>query len=125
MYWVICYTFILRVVGKKKKKKHLYTACRYDYVTLYAQSVDLRNPGIILSAQTLDPWFIAQSMDWPRNPGIARAQSIDQGNPGIARAQSIDQGNPGIARAQSIDQDNPGIARAQSISRSVICVYMI
>ena len=30
-------------------------------------------------AQTLDPW-----LDWPRNPGIARAQSMDQDNPGIA-----------------------------------------
>ena len=29
------------------------------------------------SAQTLDPWFVVQSMDWPRNPRIARAQSID------------------------------------------------
>ena len=31
-------------------------------------------------AQTLDmqdPWFVVQSMDWPRNPRIARAQSID------------------------------------------------
>ena len=39
-------------------------------------------------AQTLDPWFVVpiQSMNWPRNPGIARAQSIhvDQDNPGIA-----------------------------------------
>ena len=25
-----------------------------------------------------------QTMDWPRNPGIARAQSMDQDNPGIA-----------------------------------------
>ena len=56
-------------------------------------------------------------MDWPRNPGIARAQSINQDNPGIARAQSINQDNPGIARAQSINQDNPGIARAQSINQ--------
>ena len=35
-------------------------------------------------AQTLDPWFVVQTMDWPRNPGIARAQSMDQDNPGIA-----------------------------------------
>ena len=35
-------------------------------------------------AQTLDAWFVVQTMDWPRNPGIARAQSIDQDNTGIA-----------------------------------------
>ena len=35
-------------------------------------------------AQTLDPWFVVQTMDWPRNPGIARAQRMDQDNPGIA-----------------------------------------
>ena len=35
-------------------------------------------------AQTLDPWFVVQTMDWPRNPGIARAQCMDQDNPGIA-----------------------------------------
>ena len=35
-------------------------------------------------AQTLDPWFVVQTMDWPRNPGITRAQSLDQDNPGIA-----------------------------------------
>ena len=46
-------------------------------------------------AQTLDPWFVVQSMDWPRNPGIARAQSMDQDNPGIAlRKAYIDQTNP-------------------------------
>ena len=35
-------------------------------------------------AQTLDPWFVVQTMDWLRNPGIARAQSMDPDNPGIA-----------------------------------------
>ena len=35
-------------------------------------------------AQTLDPWFVVQIMDWPRNPWIAHAQSMDQDNPGIA-----------------------------------------
>ena len=34
-------------------------------------------------AQTLDPWFVVQTMDWPRNPRIARAQSVDRDNPGI------------------------------------------
>ena len=29
-------------------------------------------------AQTLDPCLVVQSMDWPCNPGIARAQCIDQ-----------------------------------------------
>ena len=35
--------------------------------------------------QILDPWFVVQTMDWQRNPGIACAQSIDQDNPGIAQ----------------------------------------
>ena len=35
-------------------------------------------------AQTLDPWFVIQTMDWLRNPGIARAKSLDQDNHGIA-----------------------------------------
>ena len=44
--------------------------------------MDLRNPGIIgLHVQTLDPWFVVQTMDWQRNPGIACAQSINQDNP--------------------------------------------
>jgi tRNA A37 threonylcarbamoyladenosine synthetase subunit TsaC/SUA5/YrdC len=29
-------------------------------------------------------------MDWPRNPRIARAQTMDRDNPGIVLAQSID-----------------------------------
>ena len=32
--------------------------------------------------QTLDPWFVVQPMDWPRNPGIAWEQSINQDNRG-------------------------------------------
>ena len=35
-------------------------------------------------AQTLDAWFVVKTMDWPRNPGIARAQSMDPDNPAIA-----------------------------------------
>ena len=35
--------------------------------------------------QTQDPWFVVQTMDWQRNPGIACAQSKDQDNPGIAQ----------------------------------------
>ena len=33
--------------------------------------------------QTLDPWFVVKTMDWPHNPRIARAQSVDWENPGI------------------------------------------
>ena len=40
---------------------------------------------------------MVQTMDWPRNPGIVRAQSMDPDNPGIARAQSMDPDNSGIA----------------------------
>ena len=98
------YSFVFQK-KKKKKKKTLKTACRYDYVTLYAQSVDLRNAGIVLRKPWIHGlWYNPPCMDWPRNPGIARAQSIDQDNPGIARAQSIDQDNPGVARAQSISR---------------------
>ena len=32
----------------------------------------LRNPGIVLRY----PWVVVHAMDWPRNPGIARAQTI-------------------------------------------------
>ena len=57
---------------KKKKKKK--TACLYDYVTLYAQSVDLRNPGIVLRKPWIHGlWYNPPCMDWPRNPGIAHA----------------------------------------------------
>ena len=38
--------------------------------------------------QSLDPWFVVQTMDWPRDPGIACAQSINQAA-GIVRALSI------------------------------------
>ena len=41
-------------------------------------------------AQTLDTWFVQQTMDGPRNPRIARAQTMDRDNPGIVLAQSID-----------------------------------
>ena len=72
---------------------HTCTACGYLFLPTcicYAQSMDLRNPGIILHVQTLDPWFVVQTMEWQRNPGIACAQSINQDNPRIAGAQSID-----------------------------------
>ena len=40
-------------------------------------------------AQTLqDPWFVVQTMDWPRKPGIARAQSMDPDNPGISLSKA-------------------------------------
>ena len=41
----------------------------------YAQSMDLRNPCRDCPVQTLDPWFVVQTMDWPPNPGIACAHS--------------------------------------------------
>ena len=63
------YSFVFK---KKKKKKK--TACLYDYVTLYAQSVDLRNPGIVLRKPWIHGlWYNPPCMDWPRNPGIAHA----------------------------------------------------
>ena len=62
-------------------------ACRYDYVTLFTYRHTLRpKHGFAQSrdcpVQTLDPWFVVQPMDWPRNPGIACAQSINQDNRG-------------------------------------------
>ena len=37
----------------------------------------------------MDPWFVVQAMDWPRNPGIARAQSMHPDNPGIALRKAL------------------------------------
>ena len=58
------------------------TTARIDIC--YPQSMDLRNPCRD-PVQTLNPWFVVQTMDWQRNPGIACVQSINQDNPGIAQ----------------------------------------
>ena len=58
----------------------------------YAQTVDLRNPGIVLRKPGLDPWFVVQSMDWPRNPRLGCScakHRLEQSWDGPA--QSIDQ----------------------------------
>ena len=81
------------MAGRKLKTL---AACWYDYVTLfsymhndicYAQSIDMRNPGIVLCKPYMDPWFLVQTMDWPRNPEIA---SLCAKHKSFARVQSID-----------------------------------
>ena len=56
-----------------------------DYVTRKAWTcaipgLSCANPGSMVCGSMV----CVQTMDWPRNPGIVRAQSMDQDNPGIA-----------------------------------------
>ena len=52
--------------------------CRYDYEPSYMHMLRAKH-GFAQSrdcpVQTLDPWFVVQTMDWPPNPGIACAHS--------------------------------------------------
>ena len=66
----------------------LFMEFMHDTCICYAQSVHGFTQSRDCLVQSLDPWLVVQTMDWPRDPGIDCAQSINQDNPGIARVFS-------------------------------------